>query len=102
MQNDSEVSEAKAGNKTIVMAKMDVGFGNNLFIRGDNPALDWSNGSPMYCIAADQWIWSTDKADHDFVCKFLINDEIWSSDEDISIKAGQKTVCLPKFVITDS
>ncbi|MCH8156338.1 MAG: hypothetical protein IID18_01070 [Nitrospinae bacterium] len=64
---------------------------------GDDPALDWNIGAPMDCIAADEWIWSTDKAERDFACKFLINDETWSVPEDIPIKAGQKTVCLPKF-----
>ena len=51
----------------------------------------------MDCIAADEWIWSTDQVEHDFTCKFLINDENWSVPDNISIKAGQKTVCLPNF-----
>ncbi len=89
--------KSEAGKTTIVLAKFDVGFDNRMFLRGDGPALDWNIGAPMYCIAEDEWIWSTDEAERDFACKFLINDETWSVPENILIKAGQKTVCLPKF-----
>ena len=97
MKDKSEALKAQARKTTIVLAKYDVGFDNRMFLRGDDPALDWNIGAPMDCIAADEWIWSTDKAERDFACKFLINDETWSVPEDIPIKAGQKTVCLPKF-----
>ena len=91
------MSKAQARKVTIVLAKFDVGLGNRMFLRGDGPALDWNIGALMDCIAADEWIWSTDKVERDFACKFLINDETWSVPDNISIKADQKTVCLPNF-----
>src|SRR5690606_12500637 len=34
---------------TVIVAKIDVGFGNALYLRGDGPGLSWSKGVPMDC-----------------------------------------------------
>src|SRR4030095_613806 len=35
---------------TILEAKIDVGYGNTLFIRGEGPGLSWAQGTPMTCM----------------------------------------------------
>jgi PTS HPr component phosphorylation site len=43
---------------TIIEAKMDVGFGNALFIRGQGAGLSWDKGQPMNCADGTTWMWS--------------------------------------------
>ncbi len=80
---------------TAVVAKMDVGFGNLLFIRGDGPGLSWDRGVPMDCVASDQWTWSTAAASRPFAYKVLINDERWSAGDDYVAEVGVENAVSP-------
>ncbi len=82
---------------TTLSAKVDIGFGNMLYIRGEGPGLNWSRGVPMDCVAADEWVWSTKSARSSFSCKVLINDEIWSTGDDFVVPPGERLVCYPSF-----
>ena len=82
---------------TTISAKVDIGFGNMLYIRGEGPGLNWNRGVPMDCVAADEWTWSTKSANSPFSCKVLINDEIWSTGEDFVVPPGERLVCYPSF-----
>jgi len=73
---------------TAVTAKVDVGYGNTLYLRGEGGGLSWSAGVPMDCVRDDEWTWTTNSAKGSLVFKFLINDELWSSGDDLSIEAG--------------
>ena len=80
---------------TVVVARIDVGFGNLLFIRGDGPGLSWDRGVPMDCVASDQWTWSTAAASRPFAYKVLINDERWSAGEDCVAEVGVENTTSP-------
>jgi len=80
---------------TVVLARIDVGFGNLLFIRGDGPGLSWDRGVPMDCVASDQWTWSTASALRPFAYKVLINDERWSVGEDFVAEVGVENTASP-------
>lgn len=82
---------------TSVAAKIDVGFGNSLFIRGQGDGLSWDKGTPLQCVDASTWIWSTTGARGSVVFKLLINDELWSQGEDLVVQAGQKAEVEPVF-----
>jgi hypothetical protein len=82
---------------TTIVAKVDVGFGNMLFLRGTGPDLSWDKGVEMTNTGSDEWTWSTSKASTDFLAKVLINDVIWSGDPDTTVKAGEKTVIMATF-----
>ncbi len=88
-------AEPKAA--TTLSAKVDIGFGNMLYIRGEGPGLNWNRGVPMDCVAADEWVWSTKSARSSFSCKVLINDEIWSTGDDFVVPPGERLVCYPSF-----
>jgi hypothetical protein len=47
---------------TVVQAKIDVGFGNSIFIRGQGAGLSWDKGLPLTCIEGSAWVWSTRQA----------------------------------------
>jgi hypothetical protein len=82
---------------TTIVAKVDVGFGNALFLRGTGPDLSWDKGIEMLNTGSDEWMWTTTKASEDFFAKVLINDVIWSGDPDTMVKAGEKTVIVATF-----
>src|SRR5512136_2511305 len=44
---------------TVIEAKINVGFGNSLFIRGQGAQLSWDKGLPLKCTDSSTWIWST-------------------------------------------
>ena len=91
---------AKASPKaptTTIIAKIDVGFGNQLFIRGDGANLNWDQGMAMDNITRDEWRLSSSEIREDIQCKFLINDRLWSSGENLTLKAGEKLFFEPKF-----
>ncbi len=83
---------------TVVVAKYDVGYGNNLCIRGDGAGLQWEAGVLMKNVENDVWVWTTNEAIEGSVkFKFLINDEIWCVGEDLSAPAGETTTLSPIF-----
>ena len=86
-----------AAKVTTIVAKIDVGFGNSLFIRGTGPGLSWEKGVEMTNTGSDEWAWSTNKANDSFLAKVLINDIIWSGDPDTTVAAGTKTVITASF-----
>lgn len=86
-----------AASVTTVVAKVDVGFGNALYLRGTGPGLSWEKGVEMTNTGSDEWTWSTNKANKTFLAKVLINDVTWSGDPDSTVVAGTKTVIQATF-----
>ena len=80
---------------TSVVAQIDVGFGNLLYIRGEGPGLSWDRGTPMENVTADTWEWTSKAVSRPFAYKVLINDEQWSSGEDHVAGVGVKNTIVP-------
>jgi hypothetical protein len=83
--------------KTAVTARIDIGFGNVLYIRGEGPGLSWDRGQAMDCTSSDAWTWGTTVASRPFAFKVLINDEQWSTGDDFVAEIGVDNVILPAF-----
>lgn len=79
------------------MACVDVGYGNELFLRGDGPGLSWDRGTRMSCSASDCWTWSSSEVQAPFECKIVLNDEQWSHDENVRISPGETRETTPAF-----
>ena len=82
---------------TTITAKVDVGFGNRLFLRGEGADLSWENGTLMECVDDDTWVWTTDQASAGIVFKFCLNDENWSLGDDLTVAAGGQVSVSPRF-----
>ena len=70
------------GNKpTTVLANIDVGFGNRLFIRGNGCGLTWDKGIEMSLVNGNCWKWESKDPNNttNFEFKILLNDELWSA-----------------------
>lgn len=78
-------------------ARIDVGLGNALFIRGEGDGLSWEKGQPLTCVEAAKWVWSGPKTKDKTVFKLLLNDQIWAQGEDVIIEPGRRVEVLPQF-----
>lgn len=88
----------KKSLKTSIVAYVDVGFGNTLYIRGEGAGLSWEKGTPLKNISATEWIFDITKATGTVTFKFLINDRIWAEGDDLTIAVGSKSISSPTFV----
>lgn len=82
---------------TKIVALIDVGFGNALYVRGEGPGLSWEKGVPLDCVADDQWSLSLSEASRPVVFKFLINDLTWSIGDDYVAQPGGSVELTPVF-----
>jgi hypothetical protein len=85
------------GPLTTVTAKIDVGFGNTLFIRGEGEGLSWDKGQPLVCVEGTTWIWSTRRAKEQLRFKLLVNDQLWSRGENLEVAPGTEVQVVPAF-----
>ncbi len=82
---------------TWISAKIDIGFGNSLSIRGEGPGLSWDSGTPLTSAGADLWTVAIVGATAPVVFKLLVNDLTWSVGEDYVVPAGQTVEIVPSF-----
>ncbi len=82
---------------TFISAKIDIGFGNYLYIRGEGPGLNWDHGIAMDCVGSDLWTTTVKNAATPVVFKLLVNDLSWSTGEDYVAQPGQSLTITPAF-----
>ncbi len=82
---------------TIITAKIDIGFGNHLYLRGEGPGLSWDMGLPLDCVTDDQWRIALPETSKPILYKFLINDLTWSAGPDYITEPGKKVTLTPSF-----
>jgi|CZKI01.1.fsa_nt_gi hypothetical protein len=90
------MAKPKAAGVTIT-AKVDVGFGNTLFLRGNGAGLNWSKGTPLACVSSDTWRVVLPRADSPFAFKFVLNDTAWSAGKDYLAGPGDTVTVTPAF-----
>jgi len=91
-----KLTTAANGAVTTIDVKLDVGFGNAVFLRGHGGGLTWERGVPLSCVDGKTWRWSGTVKDP-ITFKPLINDKIWSAGTDLTVKPGQKLEVKPIF-----
>lgn len=82
---------------TVVKAKVNVGFGNTVYIRGQGCGLSWDKGVPLVCLDASSWVWSTDKVTEKISFKLLVNDQVWAQGADLAATPGEQVEAVPVF-----
>ena len=79
-----------------IEAKIDVGFGNTLYLRGEGVGLSWNQGVPLTCVDGKTWKW-TGETKEQLKFKLLLNDQVWSQGEDLVATPGQTVEISPAF-----
>jgi len=87
---------AKASRSATIEAKIDVGFGNTLYLRGEGKGLNWNQGIPLTNVDGSTWQWSGE-ADEKLKVKLLLNDAVWAKGEDLVVAPGEKVQVAPAF-----
>ena len=90
-------SQPNSGAVATINVKMDVGFGNAIFLRGQGSGLTWDRGIPLVCVDGRTWRW-TQTVTAPVKFKILLNDKVWSEGNDLTIAPGQKLEVAPHFV----
>jgi len=89
-------SGARPAKPVTIEAKIDVGFGNSLYLRGEGLGLDWNRGIPLTCEGGSTWKWSCE-ASEALKFKLLLNDAVWAKGEDLVATPGERIEVAPKF-----
>jgi len=82
---------------TTIIAQIDIGFGNILYVRGSGAGLSWDQGLAMENATADQWKITLGKTTKPVTFKFLVNDLTWSAGEDYVVEPGSTVTLVPTF-----
>jgi len=90
------VAKPKGARVTIV-AEIDVGFGNFVTIRGEEPALHWGKGLHLGNISEGKWEIVLTSVEKPFEFKFLVNDLNWSVGENFTASPGDTLTLSPGF-----
>ena len=93
---DKAAPEKPVAALTQIMAYVDIGLGNTLFVRGEGGGLSWEAGVAMECIGGDCWSWSA-RSGQDITFKLLINDHQWSIGDNLTVADSDTATFTPAF-----
>jgi len=79
-----------------IEAKVDIGFGNNLFVRGQGAGLSWERGLPLENVDSRTWRLTVPAKDK-VQFKLLLNDTVWAQGDDVVAAPGKKVEVTPAF-----
>ena len=82
---------------TTITARIDIGFGNALYLRGEGADLSWDRGTLMNCIADNCWSLELPAITRPVIFKFLVNDLSWSAGQDYVVASGDTLAITPTF-----
>ncbi len=88
---------ARKAVTTTIAAKIDVGFGNTITLRGEGPGLSWDAGLLMTNLGSDLWEVQLGESARPFIFKFLVNDLSWSTGPDYVLESGGSVLLKPTF-----
>jgi hypothetical protein len=83
--------------QTTISARVNVGFGNTLSIRGEGAGLSWDLGVTMDCVEDDLWRIVLPESARGHIYKFLVNDLTWSTGPDYTAESGSNVTHTPEF-----
>lgn len=82
---------------TTITARLDVGFGNTLYLRGEGPGLSWDKGVPLTFVSIGKWRWESADASAPVKGRLLKNDEIESPLGLLTLVPGQQLAVTATF-----
>jgi len=85
------------GKTTQIIAKVDVGWGNSLYLRGIGGGLSWDVGVLMDNSKKDEWTWSCPAGDGPITFKLVRNDQHWALGPDHIAVPGETAIIVPQF-----
>jgi predicted alpha/beta superfamily hydrolase len=90
-------SPASHAAGTTIHVHYDIGFGNNISIRGNKAPLSWTTGLPATWTTGNVWLWQTATTMGAYEFKPLSNNSIWSTGGNFVVSASQAAVHIYPF-----
>lgn len=87
----------ESAETTTIIAKIDAGFGNQLYLRGNGAGLTWDKGTLMENAGSDEWIWTSGDVKRELEFKVVLNDSVWSMGGNGVVFPGSTVVFEPVF-----
>ena len=96
-QGRNKQSKVSAKNTTSITIKYDIGYNNQLFVRGKGADLGWDQGVKLTNVSSNEWVWETDSKFTTCEFKVLINDEHFEAGENHKVRCGASIQYTPSF-----
>jgi hypothetical protein len=97
LEENPDYLEKRLHQKTQVTVRYNVGYGNQLYIRGRGANLSWEKGIPLKNVKANEWIWETETSFSHCEFKVLINDRNYENGENHYLNPGASIIYTPHF-----
>lgn len=91
------VKRSVKAKRSAIRIKCNIGYGNNLFIRGQGPGLSWMQGVLLTNVGPDEWIWETSEPFEQCEFKVLVNDRDYEAGENHRLPPGAVVQYSPYF-----
>ncbi len=92
-----KIAPVRVEPTTTIIARIDAGFGNDIYLRGSGAGLSWEEGALMENTRSDEWVWQSNEVDKELEFKVLINDHEWSGGPNGVVFPGATVVFEPSF-----
>ncbi|HWX19813.1 MAG TPA: hypothetical protein VN578_07895 [Candidatus Binatia bacterium] len=92
-----EAALSRCGALPLIAAKVELGPGHAVFIRGEGGGPSWHRGLPLDCIAPGSWIWFATGLAEKIVFQLLLNDAIWARGDKLVLEPGNRLELAPDF-----
>ena len=80
-----------------VVAKIIIGIGNKVHVRGEGPGLSWDEGIPMSFLEIGKWSWSPANKSAPIIVQLYKNDEEPDANGKIELEPGENVEISPDF-----
>lgn len=81
-----------------IVAHVDIGWGNAIYLRGDGGGLNWDVGLLMDCLTNEHWVISFPEENAPREIKFLRNDEDWALGDNCLVSVEEFSTFTPVFL----
>lgn len=96
-QAKAKAADKKKSGTTRITIKFNVGFSNQVFIRGEGANLSWEKGTLLKNVKADEWVWETTQSFNTIYFKVLINDKVYEYGDNHQANYGSSLTYTPRF-----
>jgi hypothetical protein len=80
-----------------IIALVNVGWGNSLYLRGEGGCLSWDVGVSLCCVGEDRWVFAYPANNPPKSFKFLLNDIVWELGDNHLCDKEEISLHIPHF-----
>jgi hypothetical protein len=82
---------------TRIHVRYNIGFPNDLYLRGEGAGLSWTKGKKMENVSSDEWVWESHSSFEECEFKVLVNDSAYEGGYNHHLGCGHEIHYTPHF-----